>query len=139
VGLEAAAPHFVAVSPYDAEKHVWVVDDHKHVIHKFSHDGKTEVQTIGTYGEPGADDKHFNRPTFIDWFPDGGFVVATATTHAVVKFDKSGKYVTAWGQKGTRRTTRARLLQQRPRHRGRSADEARVRQRPRQPPRAGLR
>ena len=94
-------PHFVAVSPYDPEKHVWIVDDHKHVIHKFSHDGKTEVQTIGTYGEPGADDKHFNRPTFMDWFPDGGFVVADGYNGTrVVKFDKSGKYVTAWGQKG---------------------------------------
>jgi hypothetical protein len=94
-------PHFVAISPYDAEKHVWVVDDHKHVIHKFSHDGKTKVQTIGTYGEPGADEKHFNRPTYMDWFPDGGFVVADGYNGTrVVKFDKTGKYVTAWGEKG---------------------------------------
>jgi outer membrane protein assembly factor BamB len=94
-------PHFVAISPYDAEKHVWIVDDHKHVIHKFTHDGKTEVQTLGTYGEPGADDKHFNRPTFMDWFPDGSFVVADGYNGTrVVKFDKNGKYLTAWGQKG---------------------------------------
>src|SRR5438552_4433110 len=26
-------PHFVAISPYDPEKRVWIVDDHKHVIH----------------------------------------------------------------------------------------------------------
>jgi hypothetical protein len=95
-------PHFVAISPYDAQKHVWIVDDHKHVIHKFTNDGKTEVQTIGTYGEPGADDKHFNRPTFMDWFPDGSFVVADGYNGTrVVKFDKNGKYLTAWGQKGT--------------------------------------
>src|SRR5205814_949109 len=82
-------PHFVAISPYDAEKHVWIVDDHKHVIHKFTNDGKREVQTIGTYGEPGADDKHFNRPTFVDWFPDGSFVVADGYNGTrVVKFDK---------------------------------------------------
>jgi len=94
-------PHFVAISPYDAEKHVWIVDDHKHVIHEFTHDGKTEVQTIGTYGEPGADDKHFNRPTFMDWFPDGSFVVADGYNGTrVVKFDRNGKYLTAWGQKG---------------------------------------
>ena len=46
-------PHFVAISPYDPQKHVWIVDDHKHVVHKFTNDGKTKVQTIGTYGEPG--------------------------------------------------------------------------------------
>jgi DNA-binding beta-propeller fold protein YncE len=94
-------PHFVAISPYDPMKHVWIVDDHKHVIHKFTNDGKTKVMTIGTYGEPGADDKHFNRPTFMDWFPDGSFVVADGYNGTrVVKFDKDGKYLTAWGQKG---------------------------------------
>ena len=94
-------PHFVAISPYDPQKHVWVVDDHKHVVHKFTNDGKTKVMTIGTYGEPGADDKHFNRPTFMDWFPDGSFVVADGYNGTrVVKFDKDGKYLTAWGQRG---------------------------------------
>jgi DNA-binding beta-propeller fold protein YncE len=95
-------PHFVAISPYDLEKHVWIIDDHKHVIHKFTNDGKKEVQTLGTYGQPGADDKHFNRPTFMDWFPDGSFVVADGYNGTrVVKFDKTGKYLTAWGEKGT--------------------------------------
>ena len=41
-------PHAVYISPYDAEKHVWVVDDHTHAIYKFTNDGKQLVQTIGT-------------------------------------------------------------------------------------------
>ncbi|MBI3050146.1 MAG: hypothetical protein HYY76_17745 [Acidobacteria bacterium] len=94
-------PHFVAISPYDAQKHVWILDDHKHAIFKMTNDGKQIVQTIGTYGEPGNDDKHFNRPTFMDWFPDGSFVVADGYNGTrVVKFDKDGKYAASWGQRG---------------------------------------
>jgi hypothetical protein len=29
----------VYVSPYDMEKHVWVVDDHTHAIYKFTNEG----------------------------------------------------------------------------------------------------
>ena len=94
-------PHFVAISPYDPEKHVWVIDDHKHVIHKYTNDGKKEVQTLGTYGQPGADDKHFNRPTFMAWGPDASIYVADGYNGTrAVKPDKDGKFVTAWGEKG---------------------------------------
>ena len=48
-------PHAVYISPYDAQKHVWVVDDHTHAIYKFTNDGKQLVQTIGTPNVPGAD------------------------------------------------------------------------------------
>jgi hypothetical protein len=95
-------PHFIAISPYDADKNVWLIDDHKHVIYKFSHDGKTKLLTIGTYGVPGADATHFNRPTYMDWFPDGSFVVADGYNGTrVAKFDKNGKFLTAWGEKGS--------------------------------------
>ncbi len=95
-------PHFIAISPYDADKNVWLIDDHKHVIYKFSHDGKTKLLTIGTYGVPGADATHFNRPTYMDWFPDGSFVVADGYNGTrVAKFDKNGKFLAAWGEKGS--------------------------------------
>ena len=134
-------PHFIAISPYDPEKNVWLIDDHKHVIYKFTHDGKTKLMTLGTYGEPGADDKHFNRPTYMDWFPDGSFVVADGYNGTrVVKFDKAGKYVTAWGQKGMNNNdTRPGYFNN---VHGIAVDPktaARVRQRSRQPSRAGLR
>ena len=99
--LDAAAAALRGDQPYDPQKHVWIVDDHKHVVHKFTNDGKTKVMTVGTYGEPGNDEKHFNRPTFMDWFPDGSFVVADGYNGTrVVKFDKDGKYLTSWGQRG---------------------------------------
>jgi len=95
-------PHYVAVNPYDPEKHVWIIDDHKHIIHKFTNDGKTLVQSIGTYGELGADETHFNRPTFMAWFPDSSFVVADGYNGTrVVKFDADGNYLTSWGERGT--------------------------------------
>ena len=51
---------------------------------------------------PGNDATHFNRPTFMDWFPDGSFVVADGYNGTrVAKFDKDGKYLTAWGQTGS--------------------------------------
>jgi DNA-binding beta-propeller fold protein YncE len=95
-------PHFIAISPYDAEKNVWLIDDHKHVIYKMSHDGKTKLLTVGTYGVPGADATHFNRPTYMDWLPDGSFVVADGYNGTrVAKFDKNGKFLMAWGEKGS--------------------------------------
>src|SRR5207247_5535520 len=33
-------PHKIKMSPYDPEKHVWIIDDQLHVIHKFTYDGK---------------------------------------------------------------------------------------------------
>ena len=94
-------PHSIYVSPYDPEKHVWLVDDHMHVIYKFTNDGKQLVQTIGTSGVPGADATHFNRPTFMAWAPDGSFYVADGYNGTrVAKFDASGKFLLDFGMAG---------------------------------------
>ncbi|MDP9052774.1 MAG: hypothetical protein M3N93_00500 [Acidobacteriota bacterium] len=94
-------PHAIYISPYDPDKSVWVVDDNMHAIYKFSHDGKKLLQTLGTPGVPGADATHFNRPTYIDWLPDGTFFVADGYTGTrVAKFDKDGKFLLEWGKLG---------------------------------------
>jgi len=94
-------PHAVYVSPYDPEKRVWVVDDYRHSIFIFSNDGKRLLQTIGEPNVHAADDKHFYRPTFMAWLPDGTFFVADGYANTrVVKFDKNGKYLMTWGQAG---------------------------------------
>jgi hypothetical protein len=94
-------PHAVYVSPYDAEKHVWVVDDHSHAIYKFTNDGKQLVQTIGTPNVSGADGTHFNRPTFMAWLPDGSFYVADGYNGTrVARFDAAGKFQFDFGQRG---------------------------------------
>ena len=95
-------PHSVFISPYDAEKRVWVIDDHLHAIFVFSNDGKEILQTIGTPGVLGADGTHFHRPTFIAWLPDGTFFVSDGYNgNRVAKFDRDGKFLLDWGQRGT--------------------------------------
>jgi sugar lactone lactonase YvrE len=95
-------PHAIYISPYDPQKNVWIVDDYRHAIFKFSNDGKKLLQTIGEPNVPGNDDKHFFRPTFMAWLPDGTFFVADGYQNTrVVKFDKEGKYLMTWGEKGT--------------------------------------
>jgi hypothetical protein len=94
-------PHAVYISPYDAQKRVWIVDDHTHAIYVFSNDGKQLLQTIGTPNVPGADGTHFNRPTFMAWLPDGTFYVADGYNGTrVAKFDASGKFLLDFGMPG---------------------------------------
>jgi sugar lactone lactonase YvrE len=95
-------PHAVYINPYDPDKYVWFVDDYRQAIFKFTHDGKKLVQTLGEVNVHGNDDKHFYRPTYLAWLPDSTMFVADGYANTrVVKFDKDGKYVTAWGQPGT--------------------------------------
>ena len=94
-------PHSVFESPYDPQKDVWIVDDYRHAIFRFSNDGKKLLQTIGTVNVPGDDSTHFYRPTFMAWAPNGDFYVADGYQNTrVVKFDKSGKYLMTWGERG---------------------------------------
>ncbi len=94
-------PHSVYISPYDAEKHVWLVDDYRHAVFKFTNDGKKLVQTLGEPNVHASDDKHFYRPTFMAFQPDGSFYVADGYLNTrVVKFDKDGKFIKAWGERG---------------------------------------
>jgi len=92
-------PHYITINPYDPDKHVWVVDDQGHAIYEFTHDGKQLVKTLGTPNQSGNDEKHFNRPTFINWLPDGTMFVTDGYGNTrVVKFDKDGKFMMTFGQ-----------------------------------------
>lgn len=97
-----ASPHKIKINPYDPERSVWVVDDVRHAIYKFTNDGKQLVMTLGEPGVAANDDKHFGRPQDVAWLPDGSLLVADGLTNSrVAKFDKNGKFVTSWGTKGT--------------------------------------
>jgi len=96
--------HSVAISPYDPERHVWVVDRGNNQIHKFTNDGKTLVMSVGEKGVAGTDQKHFGAPANIAFLPDGSFLVADGYRNTrVVKFDKNGSFLLEWGTRGTGR------------------------------------
>ena len=95
-------PHSVQISPYDRERHVWIIDREGHQIVKFTNDGTRVAMTLGEKGVAGDDEQHFNRPADIVFLADGSFLVADGYTGArVVKFDEGGRFLTAWGSKGT--------------------------------------
>jgi hypothetical protein len=119
--LSQGRVHKILISPYDPEKRVWAIDDGHQVIRIFSNDGKKLLQTIGTLntttvrnaqatgntGRPsltkktGPDSETFGRQTDIAWLPDGTFFVSDGYEETrVVKFDKNGKFLMAWGQRG---------------------------------------
>jgi sugar lactone lactonase YvrE len=93
-------PHFVAIDPWDPEKHVWVVDDYRHAIFKFTNDGKELVQTIGEPNVHANDMGHFYRPTFMAFTPDAIYVADGYANTRVVKLDKQGNFVKTWGEPG---------------------------------------
>ena len=87
------------MNPYDPDKHVWVIDDQLHVIYKFTYDGNL-VMTLGTKGQRGRDGgRLFDRPTDVDWLPDGTFFISDGYGGTrVAKFDKDGKFLMDWGE-----------------------------------------
>jgi len=94
-------PHKIRISPYDRERHVWVVNDARHVIYEFTNDGKQLVRTLGETDVPGDDGAHFNRPQDIAWLPDGTLLVADGLGNArIAKFSKDGKFLSSFGTRG---------------------------------------
>jgi peptidylamidoglycolate lyase len=95
-------PHDVEISPYDPDRHVWIVDADNHFVSKFTNDGKKQVLTLGTPGVPGNDDTHFARPTFMAFMDANTWYLADGYDNTrVIKYDMNGKKLLQWGLKGT--------------------------------------
>ena len=97
-----AGPHKVKISPFDAERKVWVVDETNHQVHAFSNDGDDLVMSLGA-GGPGGGETHLNRPQDVAFLEDGSIFVADSDNSRVVKYDAGGNFVTSWGEKGSGR------------------------------------
>jgi DNA-binding beta-propeller fold protein YncE len=105
-------PHGITV---DNDGNVWVTDGvgiapkngkpgMGHTVMKLSPEGKV-LMTLGTPGVTGEDATHFNAPSDVLIAPNGDIFVADGhgekTNARIVKFDRSGKFIKAWGKEGT--------------------------------------
>ena len=90
-------PHKIEMSPYDPDKHVWIVDDQLNQIHKFTYEGAL-VLTLGERGVAGHGPNNFARPTDIAFLPDGTFFISDGYDgKRVAKFDSAGNFLLDWG------------------------------------------
>lgn len=107
-------PHGIHV---DKEGNVWVTDGippgaanqpaaagKGHIVVKFSPEGKV-LLTLGKAGVAGDGPDTFNQPSDVAVAPNGDIFVADGhggnTNARIVKFSKDGKFIKAWGKKGT--------------------------------------
>jgi DNA-binding beta-propeller fold protein YncE len=92
-------PHHIRVDP---RGNVWLADTGHHVVMQCTPDGKL-IKMLGTKGEPGEDERHFNLPTDMAVTPEGEVFVSDGYGNSrIVHFDRDGKFVKAWGKLGIR-------------------------------------
>src|SRR3954471_24242292 len=85
----------------DADDNIWVTDASNHTLIKFSPDG-VPLLKLGEKDVPGEDASHFNKPTDIAFAANGDFYISDGYGNSrIVKFDKDGKFLKAWGKKGS--------------------------------------
>ena len=110
-------PHQVYISPYDPERHVWIVErgGGRNVpmsILKFTNDGKQLVMRLGDGGDPRnraearANPKpgpfDYGDPACLAFLPDGSFLLADGYWNSrIVKYNAKGEYVMEWGALGS--------------------------------------
>jgi DNA-binding beta-propeller fold protein YncE len=89
--------HGLRVDPGD---NVWVTDWQGHRVFKFSPEGKV-LLVLGT-GKPGDATDQFNKPTDIGFGPANEIFLTDGYGNSrVMKFTSEGRFVEAWGKRGT--------------------------------------
>jgi sugar lactone lactonase YvrE len=105
-----AVPHGIDVA---RQGNIWVTDagdggdtvtGKGHQVFKFSPDG-LRLLTLGTAGVAGEGSNTFNRPSDVQVAPNGDVFVADghggASNARNVKFSADGRFIQAWGRKGS--------------------------------------
>src|SRR5437870_1025838 len=84
----------------DKDDFVWITDRDRHLVRKFDHAGQL-LLTLGTERSPGTGPNQFNRPTDVAFGESGEVYVADGYGNSrVMKFDRHGKFLKTWGDKG---------------------------------------
>jgi DNA-binding beta-propeller fold protein YncE len=98
-----AWPHGIRI---DRNGFLWVTDGQARngigqQVFKYTRDGQL-VMTLGTKGVSGDGPDTFNGPTDVAVAPNGDVFVADGHVNSrIVKFTGDGKFIKAWGRKGT--------------------------------------
>ena len=100
--LNGPGPHRVRISPYDPDRHVWVVDETGHRIFVFSNDGEKLVRTYGERDVSANDQTHLGQPQDVAFLPDGRTLLADGLENKrVIILDENGDYQSEFGKSGT--------------------------------------
>jgi DNA-binding beta-propeller fold protein YncE len=87
-------PHGLTI---DCEGNIWVTDVGRHQVLKFEPNKKEPVLEVGERMVPGNDKKHFCQPADVAVLKSGEFFVADGYCNSrIVKFSKTGEYLTEW-------------------------------------------
>lgn len=96
-------PHGIRV---DRHGFLWITDGRGsggkgQQVFKYTRDGQ-RIMTLGTAGVGDATETTFNGPTDVAVAPNGDIFVADGHVNSrIVKFTKDGRFIKAWGRKGT--------------------------------------
>ena len=110
-------PHQVYISPYDPERHVWVVERgggrgvHMQVM-KFTNDGSELVMRLGEPDHPKSREEAranpnpgpytYGEPAVLAFLPDGSFLLGDGYWNTrIIKYDAEGEYLMEWGEAGS--------------------------------------
>ena len=115
IGKDLYGFDFAHVVRIDKDDNIWCVDEGANVVIKFNPEGHV-VMVLGRKWEavegrpeqpapgtppPAARVNYFNRPTDVTWDPAGNIYVSDGYNNSrVAKFDKNGKWIKAWGERG---------------------------------------
>ncbi len=93
-------PHGIRI---DREGHLWTVDGQDNVIYKMDPRQNNKIlMTLGRRGVSGESPETFNRPTDVAFAPNGDFFITDGYGNArVVKYARDGRFIKAWGSRGT--------------------------------------
>ena len=110
-------PHQIYISPYDPDRHVWVVERGggrgvNMQILKFTNDGSELVMRLvdpnhpTTRAEARADPNPgpytYGDPAVLAFLPDGSFLLGDGYWNSrVVKYDADGEFLMEWGELGS--------------------------------------